>query len=425
MRKVNKKIIIVILVMLLCLLLFVLYLFNIKDREDVKEVIDNRPIVKLDMDKIKNTYSEYAKIKDGSSIYIKDGDKYVSRATIHGNIEISLDNDYKIVDEYFKLVNSDYYVKYSDIEGIDSLSERKEEYKNYHSYIPYNENVVLGSKAKLYVDNDNYYEVSGGSYPIIIKDTDRYGIEFNKGLVYVNSSDVINIENNTNTESEYATSVGVLNYHYVVSATNEGGELEECKQTICITDTMFDSHVKYLKDSGYYGATMRDLELFIDGKVQLPKKTVVLTFDDGWYVARTIGILNKYNFMGTLFLIGSLASPNDYASPYLEVHSHSWNMHKLGDCPKEVGRGGIMCLSEETILEDLKRSRESLENTPYFCYPFYDYNERSINLLKKAGFRMAFAGGERKVRVGQDKFRVPRYVIVKSTTMDEFISYVS
>lgn len=425
MKKSNKRIVIVILIMLLCLFMFILYWMNTKDKEDVKEVIDNRPIVKLDLEEVKNAYSEYARLRDGASIMIKDGDKYTINIRVHGNIDVSLDNEYEIVDEYFKLVNSDYYVKYSDIEKIEGLGNIEGEYKNYHNYIPYNESIVLGDKAKLFVDSDNYYEVSGGSYPIIVKDSDYYGIEFNNSLVYVNSSDVSDIEKSTNTDSEYTTGIGVLNYHYVVSAANEGGELTECKQTICITDTMFDSHVKYLKDNGYYGATMRDLELFIDGKIQLPKKSVVLTFDDGWHVARTIGILNKYEFMGTLFLIGSLASPNDYVSPYLEVHSHSWNMHKIGDCSKEVGRGGILCLSEETILEDLKRSRESLNNTPYFCYPFYDYNERAINLLKKAGFSMALAGGERKVSVGQDKFRVPRYVIVKSTTMDDFISYVS
>ena len=131
--------------------------------------------------------------------------------------------------------------------------------------------------------------------------------------------------------------------------------------------------------------------------------------------------------LGTLFLIGSLASPNDYNSPYLEIHSHTWDMHTPGVCPSSMGRGGILCLDENKILEDLKKSRESLNNTPYFCYPFYDYNERAIELLKKAGFRMAFAGelNDSTVKVGQDKYRIPRYVIVNYTTMNDFIRYVS
>ena len=42
---------------------------------------------------------------------------------------------------------------------------------------------------------------------------------------------------------------------------------------------------------------------------------------------------------------------------------------------------------------------------------------------------MAFAGeytgGKTKAEVGIDKFRIPRWVIVNYTTMDDFISYVS
>ena len=129
--------------------------------------------------------------------------------------------------------------------------------------------------------------------------------------------------------------------------------------------------------------------------------------------------------LGTLFLIGSLASPEAYRSDYLEIHSHTWDMHTIGQCPSSIGRGGILCLDENTVLEDLRKSRESLNQTTNFCYPFYDYNNRAIELLKRAGFTMALAGSERKVKVGQDKFTVPRYVIVNYTTMNEFISYVS
>ena len=80
----------------------------------------------------------------------------------------------------------------------------------------------------------------------------------------------------------------------------------------------------------------------------------------------------------------------------------------------------------ESLLEDLKKSRESLNNTTYFCYPFYDYNDRAIELLKQAGFTMAFAGQNgNDVKVGQDKFKIPRYVIYSNTSMNTFVNYVS
>ena len=213
-----------------------------------------------------------------------------------------------------------------------------------------------------------------------------------------------------------------MNYHYIVN--KDAGELKECVQSICITDTQYEEELKYLKDNGYYTATMKDTELFLTGKVNLPKKTVVITIDDGWYVARNIALLEKYEMHGTLFLIGNLAQPDAYKSDYLEIHSHGWNIHNIGECPGNLG-GAILCKDKQYLLDDLKKSRDSLNNTTYFCYPFYEYNERAIEILKEAGFTMAFKGGRVKAKPGVNLFKVPRYSITNSDTLKDFISYIS
>ena len=391
----------------------------------VEEVVEE----KISIEEIKSNYNNYVSIMDNSIFYTKDNDKYINVGSIHGSIEVSLDPNYEIVDEYFKLLNSNYYVKYDTVLKLDTLSNLDREYKYYKNYIPYNENIVLNNDSKLFIDNDNYYQVSGGSYPIIIKDDNRYGIEFNNRLVFVDNNYVKEILESNNTTSEIAEDVSVLNYHFIVSGNNENNELSECRQTICITDTMFDSHIKYLKDNGYYAVSLRDLEMFIDGKIQLPKRSVSITIDDGWYVSRSITILENYQMLGTLFLIGNLASPDAYRSEYLEIHSHTWDMHGLktgDDCPSSSKRGGITCFDETRILEDLRKSRESLNNTTYLCYPFYDYSNKAIELLQEAGFTMAFAGQTgSSVKVGQDKFKIPRYVIYNYTSMNTFINYIS
>ena len=421
----KKKIIIILLI-----ILFILIILLINEKRGKERIITKQKIIPITRNKASKTqenYSDYVILKNRSNLYEKEKNTYQKVATVHGKAELSLDPEYIIENEYFKIKDSNYYIKSIDTKKIDTLSPLSGEYKTYKNYIPYHESIVLKNKAKLYLSDNSYYELKEGTFPILIKNDDKYGIEFNHSLVYVSKEDVEKIISSTNTSKNYTNEIAVLNYHYVVSDNNENGEKTECKQSICITDTMFDRHIKYLKENNFYTTTMRDLELYIDGKIQLPEKSVTLTFDDGWYVSRTIQILTKYQMTGTLFLIGSLASPNDYSSPYLEIHSHTWNMHKIGDCPSNIGRGGILCLDENTILEDLKKSRESLNNTTYFCYPFYDYNERAIELLKKAGFTMAFAGElkDSKVRVGQDKYKIPRYVIVNTTTMSTFKKYVN
>ena len=418
----RKKVILVVLTTVLCILIGLLY-DNTEKKEKKERIIKAEEKLKT-LDTAKNSYSDYVNLLDGTYLYKKTDNLYEVDSVVHGKIEVTLDPNYKITNEYLKLKDIELYVNYKNIEKIEKLTELKNEYKYYKNYIPWNINITLTYGANLYIDNDNYYEVNGGKYNVIIKEEDKYGIEYHNRLVYVKKEDVESIEEKENTEEE-ANSIAVLNYHYTVSSKNEFGELRECQQIICITDTAFDSQIKYLKESNFYGASLRDLELFIEDKIRLPKKTVVVTIDDGWYVTRSIEVLNKYEFLGTLFLIGSLASPDNYNSPYLEIHSHTWNMHKIGDCPTGNYGGGILCLNEETILEDLKKSRESLNNTTYFCYPFYDYNQRAIELLKKAGFTMAFAGGETKVKKGQNKFIVPRYVINNGISINNFKTIVN
>ena len=73
----------------------------------------------------------------------------------------------------------------------------------------------------------------------------------------------------------------------------------------------------------------------------------------------------------------------------------------------------------------IKKSRESLNNTKVYCCPFYEYNDKSADYLKEAGFEMAFIGGDKKAKVGDDIFKIHRYELVNYTTMNEFIKYVT
>ena len=108
-----------------------------------------------------------------------------------------------------------------------------------------------------------------------------------------------------------------------------------------------------------------------------------------------------------------------FASPYLELASHTHNLHTVGVCPGGQG-SEIRCLGEEEIQEDLKLSRETLENTTAFCYPFYEYNDYAIAQVKKAGFTIGFIGGSSNVTTSTNPYLIPRYPI-QSTTGISFL----
>lgn len=416
-RHLKKGVIIILLILLVLIILAgagtAYYYLKYKPEKEAKKAAIN--YAKL----VKDNYHEIIKTNGDVIIYDKKNKEIgkIKKSTV-----VALDG---IKKDKYKIKNTNYYINYKHTEKSDKFeATRHSEYDTYKNYIPYNINVITNDNYKLYYGSDIAYEFNESSeYTIIIKLSDKYGIEFNERLFYINKEDIKEEKEASNTTAEIASKVAVLNYHYTVN--REAGELNECLQTICMEDTQVEEEIKYLSDNEYYTPSMRDTYLYLTGAIRLPKKSTVITIDDGWYVYRMIPILEKYQKTGTLFLIGSLLPPEAYNSPYLELHSHTWNMHNIGDCSGAYFGGAILCWPDDKILADLKQSRDSLNGSTVFCYPFYEFNNRSIELLKQAGFEMAFAGGERSAVPGEDIFRVPRYVMFNHTTMDQFIRYIS
>ena len=417
-RKLNNRGKFLITVLLLVFLLLCGYIFN--NRFGIKSNNNNKKVIqKVNLEEVKNYYSHFVKAKKDIDLFDNKKNRI---GVIRKDSEFILDDNYNIVDNYYKLSDVDYYIDYKGVVKVDKLGELgHNEYSSYRNYIS-SGTINTNDNYKLYVNDNEYYSInSSDEYDVLIDDTDKYGIEFNGRLVYISKSDVKDIMDK-NIDVEILNGLPVLNYHYTVN--REDGELNECKSSICMEDIQVEEEIKYLADNKYYSMTMRDVYLYLTGKVKFPKNSVAITIDDGWYVARMISILEKYKMNGTLFLIGSLASPNDYKSDYLEIHSHSWNMHTPGVCSGVHG-GAILCWDKEKVLSDLKKSRESLNNTVVYCFPFYEYNDKAISYLKEAGFEMAFIGGDKKAYVGDDLFKIHRFELVNYTTMNTFIKYVS
>lgn len=83
---------------------------------------------------------------------------------------------------------------------------------------------------------------------------------------------------------------------------------------------IFESHLKWLVKAGYKTVDLYELHAHVSGKKQLPKRSVVLTFDDGYldnwgYVAP---LLSKYGLKGTVFINPEFVDPRDIIRPTIK-----------------------------------------------------------------------------------------------------------
>ena len=168
---------------------------------------------------------------------------------------------------------------------------------------------------------------------------------------------------------------------------------------------------------------MREYIDWYDGKIELPKKSVLITIDDGAMGTDTHlpRLLDKYQIHATLFLITAWWPKDKYVSNYLDIESHGHDIHIYGSCGKER----LLCLNLKEKTEDFQTSINLLGTSQAFCYPFYKYDELSFQALKQVGFEVAFWGGGYNSTRSSNRYLLPRYPIVSDITLNQFINIVN
>lgn len=220
-----------------------------------------------------------------------------------------------------------------------------------------------------------------------------------------------------------AQSIAVINYHFFYDPEQQ----QYCDEVICLTTQKFREHLEYIKNNGFYTVTMNEFTRWMYGEIYLPEKSVLLTVDDGAKGTgrhngnQLIPLLEEYKMHATLFLIAGWWDIENYRSEYLDIQSHTFDMHKVGGC----GRGQLVCANYDQAKEDLQKSLNIIGNNDSFCYPFYQYSNESIRAIKDLGFRIAFGGGNRKARRSDNKYIIPRYPIQHDSTVNQFASMIN
>lgn len=210
----------------------------------------------------------------------------------------------------------------------------------------------------------------------------------------------------------------VLMYHFFYDKTKTTGQ-----DGNWIEISKFEEEIKYLVENDFYFPTWQEVEDYIDGKQELPEKSVVITVDDGdpSFFELAVPVLQKYKVTATSFVItywyGDRANNKQ---EYVDYQSHSYDMHKSG----ANGKGVMLSWDYDKIRDDIKLSSEVLGGATIFCYPFGHYNDLDKKVLKENGYKLAFTVESGRVKKGAPKYQLPRVRISAETSMSSFISKV-
>lgn len=222
--------------------------------------------------------------------------------------------------------------------------------------------------------------------------------------------------------------VAVLVYHNIL-------EKEEMKvnDKDSLTTQEFEEQIEYLKNNGYTSISLDELYDWKMGKIDIPEKTVVITFDDGFYSFKHLAqpILQKYNFKAACFLIGNVTMPitpeydeEKYVTIGLDevknknenitYGSHTFELHQQ----TEYGTPIVNEKTFEQIKQDTKKFNTQIFEAKYLAYPYYTYTKDFVKVLEQENYRLAFAGEEEMVTKGVNNYKVPRISAIKS--IEEF-----
>lgn len=212
----------------------------------------------------------------------------------------------------------------------------------------------------------------------------------------------------------------ILMYHKVVDQ-----ELSGPHRIFVLKDT-FEKHLKTLKSRGFYFLSFNELSDYWNDRKplkDLPKKSVLLTFDDGYInnLKNAVPLLKQYGARGTLFLLADHSVTTnhwDFVDPEESKNSDrdlAEKASKASEPPEglmtlsqkqsldpsviEVGSHGLRherlpAKTDEEILSELRTSKVILEHDlkckiSVFAYAFGDIDQRLPALAEQAGYQFA------------------------------------
>ena len=222
--------------------------------------------------------------------------------------------------------------------------------------------------------------------------------------------------------------VPILAYHDIAPRS-------ETSSRLAVPPTAFSAQLAYLHDAGFKTITAGAFSAVLAGdEIELPERTVVLTFDDGYesFYSRVIPLLSHYRFTATVFVTtGWVQDAGTHTAGETPGRMLSWS--QITEATRtgiEVGAHGCRHLQldqlpEWLLREELYTGKELLEQklglpVDGLAYPFGYSNGTVRQAAREADYSYGYAVRNMMANPTSDLFALPRLTVRRATTLPAF-----
>jgi|WetSurSiteA1Bulk_404760.scaffolds.fasta_scaffold03542_3 peptidoglycan/xylan/chitin deacetylase (PgdA/CDA1 family) len=206
-----------------------------------------------------------------------------------------------------------------------------------------------------------------------------------------------------------------LMYHHVQDMTVAK---EKNQHNLTVATETFRSQMTYLKGKGYSTASVNDLVNFFDAGTAIAKKSILITFDDGYddFYLNALPILKENGFKAIVFLPTGLIGNPDYMI-WVQISdafsggtffaNHTWS-HKNVKQTNDV-------VEKEITTADTQLADRGLNSPKVFAYPYGFSSTFSESVLSKLGYSLAFTTKPGSTLCKKQRYDLPRIRIGNSS----------
>ena len=216
--------------------------------------------------------------------------------------------------------------------------------------------------------------------------------------------------------------VPILVYHNI-SAQDKG--------KLSIASKTFHAQIKQLHTDGFHALTLTDFTAFTTGRRQLPRKSVLLTFDDGYksFVQYARPILKDYAYGATLFVYsdfigaGSALSWQDLrtlSEQGFDVQAHSKTHTNLRRKEGESEAAYAKRIEAELAFPLTLYKKNLPRPVDALAYPYGEMDDELLAFVVKYGYGVAFTVRRQSNAAFASPLKISRSQIYADMTMKDF-----